>query len=212
MDDKTKRELHRLIAGGRLSKPELEVMRESVLDEIERRRAEREGKENGERKEPARGPARGRVIRVAYWGSAAVAAAAAVLLMVRAPTEPGGRRHVDESGDLSPRPVIEVTCRGGTLSACPRAAEIVFAIAGKGVQGFLSAYAEPIGGEGERVFYFSDEDGGAKITTGGQGAGGGVAERAVRIPDAQRAGRYRVQAFLAEAAHAGRDAEPGRRG
>ena len=139
MDDKTKRELHRLIAGGRLSRPELEVMRESVLDELERR----EGKGKWAPKEPARGP--GRVIRIASWASAAVAAAAAVLLMVRAPKEPGGEVHEPESGDVSPRPVIEVTCRGGTLSACPRGSELVFAIAGKGAQGFLSAYAEPVG-------------------------------------------------------------------
>ena len=192
MDDKTKRELHRLIAGGRLSRPELEVMRESVLDEVERR--EGKGKGNGDRKEPGRGP--GRVIRIASWASAAIAAAAAVLLMVRVPKEPGGEVHQPESGDVSPRPVIEVKCKGGTLSACPRASELVFAIAGKGAQGFLSAYAEPIGHEGARVFYFSKEDGSATITARAHGAG--VAEHAVRIPAAQRAGRFRVHAFVAQ--------------
>lgn len=120
--------------------------------------------------------------------------------MVRVPKEPGGEVHQVESGDVSPRPLIEVKCRGGTLSACPRASELVFAIAGKGAQGFLSAYAEPVGHEGARVFYFSTEDGSTKIATDAPGAGVGVAERAVRIPDAQRAGRYRVHAYLVERA------------
>jgi len=210
MDDKTKRELHRVIAGGRLSRPEMEVMRDRVLDEIERKEGrgkggEREKEQEQEKRSGAEARSgRARVIRVAYWGSAVVAAAAAVLLMVRGPGEPGGEVHQEESGRVSSRPVIEVTCRGGTLSACPRGAEIVFAIAGKGVEGFLSAYAEPIGREGERVFYFSTEDGSAKIATDTSGAGVRVAERAMRIPDAQRAGRYRVHAYLAQRA-LGRD-------
>jgi glycosyltransferase involved in cell wall biosynthesis len=120
--------------------------------------------------------------------------------MVNVPSDPVGGAHVEEGGELSPRPVLEVKCRGGALSACPRGAEIVITVAGTGVRGVVSAYAEPIGREGERVFYLSTEDGSVKMATDTPGAGVGRAERAVRIPDTQRAGRYRVHAYFGQRA------------
>jgi hypothetical protein len=64
--------------------------------------------------------------------------------------------------------------------------------------GFLSAYAEPIGHDAERVFYFSKEDGSVRVTVPAEGTR--VAERTVRLPAAQEPGRYRVHAVLAERA------------
>lgn len=194
LDGRTKRQLHRWMAGGRLGRAERDVIRESVLDELARRegraRASASGK-SGERSE------RGKLIRLAAWAGTALAAAAAVLLMVRAPgEEPGGGGHTFEEGDLGARPVLEVTCKGGTLQACPRGAELVFTLSGKGARAFLSAYAEPVGREGERVFYFSKEDGTAELGPAAAVAPG--AQRAVRLADGHRAGRYRVHAFVAD--------------
>jgi hypothetical protein len=50
------------------------------------------------------------------------------------------------------------------------------------------------------VFYLSTEDGSVKMATDTPGAGVGRAERAVRIPDTQRAGRYRVHAYFGQRA------------
>jgi hypothetical protein len=75
---------------------------------------------------------------------------------------------------------------------------LVFTLARGSGDGFLSAYADPVGGDGQRVFYFSMEDGSVKLGVSGQGKG--VTERLVRLPAAQRPGRYRVYAVLAERA------------
>jgi hypothetical protein len=192
LDARTKRQLHRWMAGGRLSRAERDVIRESVLDEIERRegRAGARGK-NGERAQ------RGKVIRFAAWAGTALAAAAAVLLVVNVGHDPAARVHTVEEGDLGARPVLEVECRGGTLAACPKAAELAFTLSGKRAHGFLSAYAEPVGHEGERVFYFSKEDGSAELGPPPAQDTRGT-QRAVRLSDEHRAGRYRVRAFVAD--------------
>ena len=194
LDARTKRQLHRWMAGGRLGRAERDVIRESVLDELARRegraRASASGK-SGERSE------RGKLIRLAGWAGTALAAAAAVLLMVNVPgEEPAGGGHILEEGDLGARLVLEVTCKGGTLEACPKESELVFTLSGKGARGFLSAYAEPVGREGERVFYFSKEDGSAEVGPAAQDASG--TQRAVRLSDEHRAGRYRVHGFVAD--------------
>ena len=188
LDNETKRRLLGLLGGVRLSRAEIVGGGVGVLDEI----ARRVGMGNEKEKRP------GQVIRYAGWGGAILAAAAAVLLFVKVPSGPGGddvRVHVPEDGDLPARAVLEVRCSGGKLTACPRSSAIVFALKGKGARGFLSAYAEPVGHDGERVFYFSKEDGSAELGVGAEGAR--VTERAVRIAADQRAGRYRVHAFLA---------------
>jgi hypothetical protein len=194
LDARTKRQLHRWMAGGRLGRAERDVIRESVLDELARRegraRASASGK-SGERSE------RGKLIRLAGWAGTALAAAAAVLLMVRVPgEEPGGGGRILEEGDLGARLVLEVTCKGGTLQACPKGSELVFTLSGKRAHGFLSEYAEPVGREGERVFYFSKEDGMAEVGPAAEVASG--TKRAVRLSDEHRAGRYRVHAFVAD--------------
>ena len=180
MDEKTARDMDRLLAGGKLSGPEADA----ILDRIHAT-LEREEK----RQRPVRA--------IRYWAGAALAAAAAALLVVylpRGPGEQGGDEN--EEGELGPK--LAVRCSGGTLEACPKSSSLVFTLSRGRADGFLSAYAEPVGHDGERVFYFSKEDGSVKL---GVAAGGkGDAEHTVRVPAAQRPGRYRIHAVLAERA------------
>jgi hypothetical protein len=183
MDEKTERRMHRLLARGRLSRPELDVIRESVLDAVRREK---------NAKRPAR-------VYTLWATGAALAAAAAVLLLVFVPREPVGHGgHVEiESGELGSGITLEVRCSVGTLSACPASASLVFSVRAKSgrAAGFVSAYAEPVSG-GERVFYLSKEDGSAELAAKAEDARG--SEHAVRIGSAQQAGRYRVHAFFAK--------------
>jgi hypothetical protein len=172
MDDQTKRDLHRFLAGGKLGRPETDAIRESVLDTIER-----------EEKRPAR------VIRYAGWAGAALAAAAAVLIAVNVPRDP------DPGHMRRGAAALAVTCSSGKLTACPASSQLVFSLSGKRGHGFLSAYAEPIGHDAERVFFFSKEDQNAELAVPAEGTR--AAERTVPIEKSLRPGRYRVRAFLA---------------
>jgi hypothetical protein len=112
------------------------------------------------------------------------------MLGVIVPRDPGGAVSVninEEGGDM-PQSPLRVSCEGGELAACPVSGKLVFEVTGKEASGFVSAYAEPIGHEGERVFYGSKEDGSVELPGG----------RAVRAIGLTKAGRYRVHAVLAE--------------
>ena len=67
---------------------------------------------------------------------------------------------------------------------------------GQRAAGFLSAYAEPIGHDAERVFYFSKQDGSVDLSVPADGSR--VSERPVRMPGVQGPGRYRVYAVVAD--------------
>lgn len=166
MDDETARRMDRLLARGKLSGPEADAILERILETLDRE------------KKPSK------LRALPYWAGAALAAAAAVLLFINVPHDPGGEM-ITESGDLSG---LRVSCEDGELTACPGSAKLVFEVTGKKASGFLSAYAEPIGHEGERVFYYSKEDGSAKL----QG------DSAVRPRRLTKPGRYRVHAMIAE--------------
>jgi len=139
-------------------------------------------------------PARGRRWRWALGGGAgvAVAAAAAMVLLwprVRPPVEGEFRAKGGGAG----APVIDMTCLGATVSACPRNSLVVFSIGsqedGKEMSGALvSAYADPIS-PGERIWYLTN-----------QPAVGPLAGKAVRIGDEHRPGRYRVEVVLSRRA------------
>ena len=130
MDEKTARDMDRLLAGGKLSGPEADA----ILDRIHATLAREE-----KRSSPVRA--------IRYWAGAALAAAAAVLLVVylpRGPVEQGG--HEYEEGELGPK--LAVRCSPGTLEACPKSSSLVFTLSGKRAGGFLSACAEPVGHDG----------------------------------------------------------------
>jgi len=180
MDEKTARDMDRLLAGGKLSGPEADAILERIHATLER-------------EEKRRSPVRA----IRYWAGAALAAAAAVLLVVYLPRGPVEQRgHQLEEGVLGAKLVVR--CSPGTLEACPKSSSLAFTLSGGRADGFLSAYAEPVGHDGERVFYFSKEDGSVRLGVTAQGKG--VTERVVRLPAGQRPGRYRVRAVLAERA------------
>ena len=178
MDEKTARDMDRLLAGGKLSGPEADA----ILDRIHAT-LEREEK-------------RGRPVRaIRYWAGAALAAAAAVLLVVYLPRNPGEQHeHQLEEGEMAP--VLALRCSGGTLSACPASSELVFVLRGQRAAGFLSAYAEPIGHDAQRVFYFSKQDGSVELAVPADGSR--ASERPVRMPAVQGPGRYRLYAVVAD--------------
>jgi hypothetical protein len=93
--------------------------------------------------------------------------------------------------------VLELSCRPGTLAACPRSATLVFSASGGRAASYLSAYAEPIGHDAEPVFYFSEEDSAPKLAEPEKGA---RIEHTVAVSAAHRVGRYRVHAYLADGA------------
>ena len=67
---------------------------------------------------------------------------------------------------------------------------------GQRAAGFLSAYAEPIGHDAERVFYFSKQDGSVELAV--PASGSRASECPVRMPAVQGQGRYRVYAVVAD--------------
>jgi hypothetical protein len=195
MDDREARRLHRLLAGGRLSRPETDAIRERVLDAIER----------DERRSPRR-------LRYGAWAGAALAAAAAALLAVRVPESPTHPNlpGAGQAGQRSARPILRLRCSSGTLTACPRTSELIFSATGLRAPAVLSAYAEPLDPALAPVFYFSEQDGGAPLAVPKSPTR--AVEHAVRIPASQRAGRYRVHLFVAERALAREQMRSGARG
>ena len=185
MDEKTARDMDRLLAGGELSGPEADAIEKRVFEALDRA----EG-----RKRPAR------VIR--YWPVAAgavLAAAAAVVLVVRGGVgvgvEPGVGPMQHEDGVMGATK-IEISCADGTLAACPVTSSLVFAVSGNRRAVFLSAYAERVGTEGARVFYFAKHGGGVDIAAAAKGAR--APEAKVRLSPEHEPGRYRVHAFVAD--------------
>jgi hypothetical protein len=72
---------------------------------------------------------------------------------------------------------------------------LVFAVSKNRQKVFLSAFAEPVGASGARVFYFEQEGGGVEIAAAGESA---RTKPAVRLARAHRPGRYRVYAAVAD--------------
>jgi hypothetical protein len=183
MDEKTARDMDRLLAGGELSGPEADAIEKRVFEALDRAAG---------RQRP------GGVIR--YWpvaASAALAMAAAVLLVVRGGmpgVEPSGGPMQPEEGALGP--TIALRCADGTLAACPVTSSLVFTVSGNRKRVFLSAWAERVGTEGGSVVYFSQEGGGVEIAAAAEGAH--AAETKMRLSPEHEPGPYRVHAFVAD--------------
>jgi hypothetical protein len=168
MDEETRR-IHRLLSDGKLSGPEAEEILDNVLAAVAR-----------EKPRPVRA--------IRYWAAGAgavLAAAAAVLLVVYVPRDPGGRVHVPEEGDLAG---LRVRCSPGELAACPASSKLVFTPSDKRASGFLSAYAELLGDDPKRTFFYSQEDGSPELP----------AQSAVRAVGLPGPARYRIHAVIAD--------------
>jgi hypothetical protein len=121
----------------------------------------------------------------------AAGALAGFLLVTRKPMD-GGLRSKGSGAAVGG--VVELTCSGGTPLACPRGSRVSIALWGGG-SSFLhvSAFAQPEGG-GERIWYFSDEDGAA--TFGSAQNGVQIASRSAVIGPEHAPGRYVVSIVL----------------
>lgn len=125
------------------------------------------------------------------WAVAGLGAAAAAVLVVglapwrstQAPSLRGKGTPVTAS---STQPSLELDCLGATLAGCPRGSLVV--VHATGVQGFLSAWAEPANG-GERIWYFSAESSSPPVGVDTSAA----ATRAVKLGPEHAPGSYRVQ-------------------
>jgi hypothetical protein len=173
MDEKTSHELDALLADGKVSGPEADAIFDRVYATV------------------ARDERRWARWRPVLYPVGAVAACAAVALAWS--TGPSG--ELTARGAETIAPVLEVTCAAGSLAACPHSSKLVFVVSGEGVHGALSAYAEPLDGQGERILYFTREAGAPALTAGD---GTRVFHRAVMLAGTHRAGRYRIHAVLTD--------------
>ncbi len=163
-----------LLARGALSGRQREEALDRVLDRVARRKA------------PA---------RRTWFVAASIAAAAAVAASFTLRPAPHAMQGpFAERGASSAAPRVELVCAGGSLEACPLGARLLFAASGGAQPGYLAAYAEPVGGGGERVWYFSREREAPVIPAG---AGGAIPiGSAVEIGPEHRAGKYLIHVVV----------------
>jgi hypothetical protein len=188
------RYLRQLLAGEKLTDPEVDRVLKEVFDQLERRgRTVRSGLDVSRAPrtpEPLRGSARRekkhRFSRMLSKGKLSGPELDDLLDGVLAALERDG---------LVPPTVFEVSCTPGTLSACPASSSLVFSASGFRARNYVSAYAEPLDHDAEPIFYFSDEDGCPVLA---QPADGSRSELTVPLSASHRRGRYRLHAFLAD--------------
>jgi hypothetical protein len=167
-------ELDLLLSRGRVRGPAAERARQRLLDDATAPR-----------------PARGKRLRV-LGPLVALAAAAGIFLVARSALHPDGTGFRQKGGN-SARPVLlGLTCSNGTPAACHRGARVSVAFA-DGASGYVGGYAEPERG-GERIWYFSAEDGVASVASAG---GPALATRSVVLGPEHAPGRYRVVLVVA---------------
>lgn len=174
------RQIDSLLARGDLSGPESD----RILEQVLARRA--------------RGSGWRRVWIALGAGLSLAAAAAGVVLVGRGNGRPDGT-----SGQFAARGAamngavadLQAACIGGSLTACPRGATLLFAVRGGSPGGHLSAWAEPAGG-GERVWYFSADGESPRLP--GTEFGSQALSRGVQIGPEHATGAYAVHLLLSD--------------
>ncbi len=170
---KTRRpdDLDELLARGGLSGPARERTLEAVL-EVAR----------GERSRFWR--------RLFYFATPAVATVAVGVMLLVRPAAPGFTPKGNPGA-----PLLEVACKQSAGPRCPRGGTLLFRVAGATAGGFLSAYAEPASGPGERVWY---------LPAGGEAAAVQATEApqllrlGARLGPEQPPGAYKVHLVLSK--------------
>ncbi len=107
------------------------------------------------------------------------------------------RRALSPSGGTCPSaagPRVEVVCAGGSLDACPLGSRLLFVASAGARPGYVAAYAEPAGGGGERVWYFSSDRDAPAIPAASAAAA--PLDSAVQIGPEHRVGRYLVHVVV----------------
>jgi hypothetical protein len=135
------------------------------------------------------------------WGALSLAAGVTVLaLWLRAPGGPGP--DLREKG-AAPGPVVDMTCLGGSSGACPRGSRVAFSLDGGGAEpGFVSAWADPIGG-GERIWYLTSQP--LDAPAPGAAAAPRVVPKGALVGEEHAPGRYRVEVIVSRRAVARAD-------
>jgi hypothetical protein len=114
-------------------------------------------------------------------------AATALVLMPRTRDDGFSAKGAPGTGG----PSVEISCAGGTLSACPVGSRLLFAVEGAGT-GYLAAYADPARG-GERIWYFSRDSQSPALAPV---AGTQVAPKAILLGAEHTPGDYLVQVLV----------------
>ncbi len=133
--------------------------------------------------------------RWSFAGLGVAATAAALLLVAHLPSVPGEAAFRVKGVGTRPAtttPSTELECLGATLAACPTGSLLI--VRATGVRGFVSAWAEPVGG-GERIWYFSSETTSPRVDAA---ASVGLAARAVKIGPEHVPGTYQVEVRVTE--------------
>jgi hypothetical protein len=117
------------------------------------------------------------------------AAAAAVVLVPRAMTDHEAMR-AKGAGRTSATPAsLHVACLSGALSACPRGSVLGFSVGGSEGPGFVTAFADPVEGAGDRIWYFLDQP----LASTGDSR---VLASGARVGREHTARRYRIHLLL----------------
>jgi hypothetical protein len=117
---------------------------------------------------------------------------AILALWLRAPGGAGGP-DVDlrDKGAAAGTPVVDMTCLGGSIGACPRGSRVAFSLeGGRAEAAFVTAYAEPIAG-GQRVWYLASQP--VDAPAAGAPRSVRVVSKGAIVGDEQPPGRYRVE-------------------
>ena len=172
-DRPTENELDLLLSRGVLRGSAAERVRESVLDQSAKASPQGRG-------------------RLRISATLALGAATALLLLLRPESESRIRPKGAPAAAVVPL-TAALTCAGARPSACPTGSRVSIAITGAGPGGYLGAFAEPASG-GERVWYFSAEDGVAAL--GDSTGETRLPSRSIVLGPEHPPGRYQVQVVL----------------
>jgi hypothetical protein len=175
METFSDQELDLLLSRGKVRGPAADEARDKVLDAV------------APRHRPRRWPLR--------FGVPALSVAAVVAIVaMRLASWSGDSDFRSKGGSAGDTTLLGVTCSNGTPAACHRGARVSLAFA-PGTRGYVGAYAEPAGG-GERIWYFSREDG--EVTLSAPAGGGALLpDRSILLGPEHAAGSYRVHVIVA---------------
>jgi hypothetical protein len=167
-------ELNRLLSHGRLSGAEYDAVEQRILAQV--------------------APERTRARWQLFAPAVAAAAALALWLGLRA-HEPG---YAEKGGGMLAGGVVSVGCGAGAAHRCHLGDTLVFSVLGNVAPVYLIAYAEPLGPEPSRIWYFPRTGQTAPRVAAGPGTQ--VAPDGVRLGPPHVPGRYRVKVWLSESA------------
>lgn len=132
--------------------------------------------------------------RQAFVAAGTLGAVAALLLIMPrfSPHSPLRAKGVGAKPSISAS-TAEIDCLGATPDACPMGSLVIVRVAG--VRGFISAWADPVGG-GERIWYFAADSFSPLVDA--LSTSSAATTRAVKIGPEHRPGAYVVRVSVTE--------------